>query len=125
MATRSEEFFHEKWLGMVQTESDGLVVAKPVLLEAGCAHRQAPDTQEKLRELCPVAADDAPRGIVDLMQFFQELLDFDQDLFDQAAEVPEEVLLYAPEGPQTIRPTFGLLRQSDPTDSRIVLGYSK
>lgn len=114
MATRSEEFFHDKWLGMVQSDSDGLVVAKPVLLEAQCANRQAPETQEKLRELCPPGPDDAPRRITDLMQLFQQLLDFDADLFDDASAIPDEVSLYAPEGPQTIRPTFGLLRQDDP-----------
>ena len=77
MATRSEEFFHDKWLGMVQTDSDGLVVAKPVLLEAGCANHQPPETQEKLRDLCPPGPEDAPRHITDLMQLFQQLLDFD------------------------------------------------
>lgn len=114
MATRSEEFFHDRWLGMVQSDSDGLVVAKPVLLEAQCANHQPPETQEKLRELCPLGPDDAPRRITDLMQFFQQLLDFDADLFDAASAIPDEVSLYAPEGPQTIRPTFGLLRQDDP-----------
>ena len=114
MATRSEEFFHDKWLGMVQTESDGLVVAKPVLLEAGCMQRQAPDTQEKLRELCPPGPEDAPRRITDLMPLFLQLLDFDADLFDTASKIPDAVSLYVPEGPQTIRPTLGLLRQDDP-----------
>ena len=114
MATRSEEFFHDKWLGMVQTESDGLVVAKPILLEAGCMQRQAPDTQEKLRELCPPGPEDAPRRITDLMPLFLQLLDFDADLFDTASKIPDAVSLYAPEGPQTIRPTLGLLRQDDP-----------
>jgi hypothetical protein len=114
MATRSEEFFHEKWLGHVQTESDGLVVAKPVLLEAGCANRQPPAVQEKLRELCPPGQENEPRHISDVMEFFRELLDFDADLFDTASNIPDEVSLYAPEGPQTIRPTFGLLRQDDP-----------
>lgn len=120
MATRSEEFFHDKWLGMVQTDSDGLVVAKPVLLEAQCAARQAPDTQEKLRELCPAgpkdpdSPDEAPRHITDVVEFFIQLLDFDADLFDTASQIPDEVSLYAPEGPQTLRPTLGLLRQDDP-----------
>ena len=114
MATRSEEFFHDKWLGHVQTESDGLVVAKPILLEAGCANHRPPETQEKLRELCPPGPEGAPRHIADLMQFFQQLLDFDADLFDAASAIPDEVSLYAPEGPQTIRPTFGLLRQDEP-----------
>ena len=114
MATRSEEFFHDKWLGMVQGESDGLAVAKPILLEAGCANHQPPETQESLRELCPPGPDEAPRRVEDLIQFFIELLDFDADLFDQAAAIPDDVSLYAPEGPQTIRPTFGLLRQVEP-----------
>ena len=113
MATRSEEFFHDKWLGHVQTDSDGLVVAKPVLLEAACANHQPSETQEKLRELCPPGPEEAPRRITDLMQFFQQLLDFDADLFDTDSEIPDEVTLYAPEGPQTIRPTLGLLRQDD------------
>lgn len=114
MATKSEAFFHDKWLGHVQTASDGLVVAKPVLLEAGCAQHQPPEVQETLRELCPPGPDDAPRHITDLMQFFQRLLDFDLDLFDAQSAIPDAVALYAPEGPQTIRPTFGLLRQDDP-----------
>lgn len=114
MATKSEEFFHDKWLGHVQTESDGLVVAKPVLLAASCAQHQPPGVQEKLRELCPIGPDDAPRQITDLMQLFTQLLDFDEELFDKAAEIPDDVSLYAPEGPQTIRPTLGLLHQSEP-----------
>lgn len=114
MATRSEEFFHDKWLGMVQTESDGLVVAKPVLLEAGCANRQPPEIQEKFRELCPPGSEEAPRRIPSLLELFQELMDFDADLFDTASAIPDDVSLYAPEGPQTIRPTLGLLRQDEP-----------
>lgn len=114
MATKSEEFFHDKWLGHVQTESDGLVVAKPVLLAAGCAHQQPPEVQEKLRELCPLDTESAHRRIADVMQLFQQLLDFDPELFESAEQIPDEVSLYAPEGPQTIRPTFGLLRQDEP-----------
>ncbi|ABV86599.1 type IIL restriction-modification enzyme MmeI [Shewanella pealeana] len=113
MATKSEEFFHDKWLGHVQTESDGLVVAKPVLLAANCAQRQSPNTQDKLRELCPHGPEEQPRRISDLLQFFYQLLDFDADLFDTAVEIQDEVSLYAPEGPQTVRPTLGLLRQDE------------
>ena len=113
MATKNEEFFHDKWLGHVQTESDGLVVAKPVLLAAGCAQHQPPEVQEKLRELCPLGPEGAPRRIADLMPFLQQLLDFDPELFESAAQIPDEVSLYAPEGPQTIRPTFGLLHQGE------------
>jgi hypothetical protein len=114
MATKSEEFFHDKWLGHVQTESDGLVVAKPVLLAANCAQRQSPQTQDKLRELCPHGPEEQPRRIADLLQLFIQLLDFDTDLFDSAIQISNEVSLYAPEGPQTLRPTFGLLRQDEP-----------
>jgi hypothetical protein len=115
MATKNEEFFHDKWLGHVQTESDGLVVAKPVLLAAGCAQHQPPEVQEKLRELCPLraGAEGAPRRIADLMPFLQQLLDFDSELFESAAQIPDEVSLYALEGPQIIRPTFGLLHQGE------------
>lgn len=113
MATRSEEFFHDKWLGMVQTDSDGLVVAKPVLLEAGCANHQTTEKQEKLRELCLPGPEEAPLRIANLMQLFEQLLDFDANLFDASSAIPDAVSLYAPEGPQTIRPTFGLLRQDD------------
>ena len=118
MATRSEEFFHDKWLGMVQSHSDGLVVAKQVLLEAQCANRQPPEVQDKLREVCPQRHPDATRFIPDLLQFFSQFLDFDVDLFESAADISDEVSLYAPEGPQTIRPTFGLLRQDETNPSR-------
>lgn len=114
MATKSEEFFHEKWLGMVQGDSDGLVVAKPILLDAGCANHQRPEKQDTLRELCPVGQEAAPRHIADVMQFFEELLGLDVSLFDSASAIADEVSLYAPEGPQTIRPTFGLLQQGEP-----------
>jgi N-6 DNA Methylase len=114
MAIRSEEFFHDKWLGMVQTESDGLVVAKPVLIEAGCANTQSPEVQDKLRELCPPRPNSEPRRILDLMQLFQQLLDFDTNLFEKTPDIADEVSLYAPEGPQTIRPSFGLVRQDEP-----------
>jgi hypothetical protein len=115
MATRNEEFFHDKWLGHVQTESDGLVVAKPVLLEAGCARTLPPEIQNKLRELCPKEFEDTPRRISNLPQFFEEMLDLDGSLFDTAEDIPEDVSLYAPEGPQTLRPTLGLLHQNEPT----------
>lgn len=123
MATKSEEFFHDKWLGMVQTESDGLVVAKPVLIEAGCANTQSPEVQEKLRELCPPGLNGAPRRILDLMTLFHHLLDFDSNLFEATSAIAEEVSLYAPEGPQTIRPSFGLLRQDEP-EPRVGAGSS-
>ncbi len=42
------------------------------------------------------------------------MLDFDADLFDESSKIPDDVSLYAPEGPQTIRPTYGLLRQGEP-----------
>ncbi len=113
MATKSEEFFHDKWLGHIQGESDGLVVAKPVLLAAGCAQRQRPEMQDKLRELCPYGPGEAPRRITGLMKLFTELMDFDLDLFDTAETMPDEVSLYAPEGPQVIRPTYGLLKQDE------------
>ena len=114
MATRNEEFFHDKWLGHVQTESDGLVVAKPVLLEAGCARNLPPEFQNKLRELCPKEFEETPRRISNLLQFFEEMLDLDGSLFDTAKDIPEDVSLYAPEGPQTLRPTLGLLHQNEP-----------
>ncbi|PSV36352.1 hypothetical protein C9J44_10360 [Photobacterium sp. GB-27] len=113
MATKSEEFFHDKWLGHIQGESDGLVVAKPVLLAAGCTQRQRPEMQDKLRELCPYGPGEAPRRITGLMELFTELMDFDLDLFDTAETMPDEVSLYAPEGPQVIRPTYGLLKQDE------------
>ncbi|NRB39202.1 MAG: N-6 DNA methylase [Pseudomonadales bacterium] len=114
MANKHDEFFHDKWLGHVQTESDGLVVAKPVLLDANCAQTQPPAVQEALRELCPQKEDGSPRSIEDLSQFFEDLLGLDSDLFDRTDSIPEDVSLYAPEGPQTLRPTFGLLQQEDP-----------
>lgn len=110
MATKSEEFFHDKWLGMVQTDSDGLVVAKPVLLEAGCANRQTPEIQEKLRGLCAPGLDGPNSRITNLLHFFQQMFDLDEKLFDQASAIPDDVSLYAPEGPQSIRPTLALLR---------------
>jgi hypothetical protein len=117
MATKSEEFFHDRWLGMVQGESDGLVVAKPILLEAGCSNHQRPEIQEKLREICPQKPGGDTLYIADLMQFFRELLDFDQDVFDSSSTLSNEASLYAPEGPQTIRPTYGLLKQDKPLPS--------
>jgi hypothetical protein len=114
MANKHGEFFHDKWLGHVQTESDGLVVAKPVLLDANCAQTQPPSVQETLRELCPQTEDDSQRRIENLARFFEELLDLDASLFDTATEIAEDVSLYAPEGPQTLRPTFGLLHQDAP-----------
>ncbi|MGB0467398.1 MAG: Eco57I restriction-modification methylase domain-containing protein [Pontibacterium sp.] len=113
MANKHDEFFHDKWLGHVQTESDGLVVAKPVLLVANCAQAQPPSVQETLRELCPQAENGSKRSIENLAHFFEELLDLDTSLFDTATGIAEDVSLYAPEGPQTLRPTFGLLHQDD------------
>ena len=43
MATRSEEFFHDKWLGMVQTESDGLKTIPAVFFSWLPRSRQGSD----------------------------------------------------------------------------------
>ncbi|MCL4750476.1 MAG: N-6 DNA methylase [Myxococcales bacterium] len=91
---------------------EGLVVSVPVLIEAQCMQRLAPEVQTKLVSLCPPTRE-TPAGaeghaIRDLGAFFAELLGLTPDLFDAGSSVPEELSLYVAEGRQTLRPTLGL-----------------
>jgi len=129
-----EKRFHESWLGMVQPV-EGLVVSVPVLVDAQCMARQAPETQAKLIELCPASREGSAgpegRAIDDLEQFFAELLDLTPDLFDRGrptrdgahaddadagGALPDELALWVPEGRQSLRPTMGLRRLKPPSD---------
>ncbi|MGF1467081.1 MAG: DNA methyltransferase [Sandaracinaceae bacterium] len=129
-----EKRFHESWLGMVQPV-EGLVVSVPVLVDAQCMARQAPETQAKLIELCPASREGSAgpegRAIADLERFFSELLDLTPDLFDAgrptsdgahadgapgAGALPDELTLWVPEGRQSLRPTMGLRRLEPPSD---------
>jgi hypothetical protein len=83
--TDLEKRFHETWLGMVQP-IEGLVVSVPVLIEAQCMQRVAPEVQDKLVDACPptreTAAGDAGHAIRDLAEFLTEILGLTPDLFD-------------------------------------------
>lgn len=114
--TDLEKKFHETWLGMVQP-IEGLVVSVPVLIDAQCMQRLAPEVQTKLVSLCPptreTAAGAEGHAIRDLGAFFADLLGLTPDLFDSGSSLPEELSLYVAEGRQTLRPTLGL-RKMDP-----------
>lgn len=109
--TDIEKKFHETWLGMVQP-IEGLVVSVPVLIEAQCMQRLAPEAQTKLVSLCPPTRETSSgaegHAIRDLGAFFAELLGLTPDLFDAGSSVPEELSLYVAEGRQMLRPTLGL-----------------
>ena len=96
--------FHETWLGMVQP-IEGLVVSLPVLVEAGIAIRNPPETQSRLFDLCPETPDG--RAIRDLPAFLAELLRLPPDLFDP---IPEDLCLYVPEGAQTLQRSWVMMR---------------
>lgn len=98
-----DERFHEEWLGMVQPV-EGLVVSIPVLVEAQCLSRQAPEMQQRLTELCPAVDGTGERAFQDVGPFLAAMLDWTPDLCATDG-LPE---LYVPEGQQTLRPTLAL-----------------
>ena len=128
-----ERRFHDTWLGMAQP-IEGLVVSRPVLEEAQCFERQPPQTRQLLRQLVEAGEPVATRGkrskgggdalhaprIGDLPRFLSELLGLTPDLWDAAkgyrpdqawaGVIDPELSFYAPEGPQTVRPTLALRR---------------
>ncbi|GAB4209406.1 MAG: N-6 DNA methylase [Sandaracinaceae bacterium] len=107
--------FHESWLGMVQP-IEGLVLSVPVLADAQVGRPDASPTAlaEKLVALCPptrtTEAGDAGHRITDLGAFFAELLGLTSEVLRAAPDLSDALSLYVPEGKQTIRPTFGLVR---------------
>src|SRR5262245_57170318 len=101
-----ETRFHETWLGMVQP-AEGLVVSVPVLVEAQCMARQAPEVQERLLDLCP-PREGGGRSIAGLPAFFEQILHLPPSHFDAGEAIPTDLSLYVPEGHQTIRPTLAL-----------------
>ena len=112
--------FHETWLGMVQPV-EGLVVSVPVLVDAQCMARQSTELQQRLLELCPPqregTAGPEGRAIAALPDFFADVLGLTPDLFDHGDDLPDELLLYVPEGRQTVRPTFGLRKLDAPIET--------
>ena len=132
-----ERQFHDTWLGMAQP-IEGLVVSRPVLEEAQCFERQPPQTRHLLRQLVETGGPVSTRGkrskvgddklhaprIGDLPRFLSELLGLTPDLWDAvegyrpdqawAGVIDPELSLYAPEGPQTVRPTLALRRMPTP-----------
>lgn len=99
-----ERKFHETWLGMVQP-TEGLVVSIPVLIDAQCMERQPTEAQARLLASCTNGR------IRDLASFMEQVLGFTPEMFHQAAQVPEALSLYVPEGKQTITPSMALLAQ--------------
>ena len=106
--------FHENWLGLVQP-IDGLVVSIPALVAAECMQQLAPAVQKRLIELCPAREGERP-VTADLWAFLDGMLQLGRGAFDvggdagDAGELPEDLMLYVPEGGQTLRPTAALRR---------------
>jgi hypothetical protein len=106
-----ETRFHETWLGLVQP-TEGLVVSVPVLTDALCMARQAPEVQERVIALsreAPVDDKTPSRVLLDVSRFFAEVLLHPASHFEVGEALPAELSLYVPEGQQTLRPTRGLL----------------
>ncbi|MGE3634611.1 MAG: DNA methyltransferase, partial [Sandaracinaceae bacterium] len=98
--------FHETWLGMVQP-TEGLVVSIPALIEADAFERLPVDTHKAFCALL----EDAPDGSVrmkDPRRLLTEILGYQDSDLASADALPADLSLYAPEGPQTVRPTAAL-----------------
>ena len=121
-------YFHETWLGMVQP-TEGLVVSIPALLEADCFekrlvedHRAFLEHLEEARKIesrppserpgvsvLPGASMPAPASttrIRDLRAFLTEHLGWGEPTFVDT--LPEDLQYDAPDGDQTLVPTFGV-----------------
>jgi hypothetical protein len=99
----AEERFHEEWLGMVQPV-DGLVVSIPVLVEAQCLARQAPEVQHRLAGLCA----GEPLALADVPAFLADILGWPAERLLAGDALPAELCLYVPEGGQVVRPTLAV-----------------
>ncbi|MEZ4364023.1 MAG: DNA methyltransferase [Kofleriaceae bacterium] len=112
---RSEERFHEEWLGMIQPV-DGLVVSVPVLVEAQCAERQPPEVQRRLAELCTTdpSDGDAPPALADVPGFLEHILGWQPAWLRAGDALPPDLSLYVPEGGQIIKPSAALTDPGDP-----------
>ena len=108
MTSSVEAEFHERWLGLVQP-TEGLVVSIPALVDAQCMARVSNDIVERFLAHCPADAE-GERSISDLPTFFDRILGHAPSAFDAAAALPPELMLYVPEGRQTLRPTLALKR---------------
>lgn len=105
----AETRYHEHWLGLTQPH-EGLLVSVPVLVDAQCVTKLAPETHARLRALCPPRRQgaDGPEGhaIASFDALARELFEWDERLVDRA--LPDALAVYADEGRQTIRPTFAI-----------------
>jgi Eco57I restriction-modification methylase/MmeI, target recognition domain len=98
--------FHETWLGMVQPV-EGLVVSIPALIEADCFERLPADDHRAFVAMLERDAEGNLR-LSDLRAVFTDGLGWSDEHLEDA--LPEELSLYIPEGPQTLRPTAAFRR---------------
>lgn len=98
--------FHETWLGMVQPV-EGLVVSIPALIEADCFERLPADDHRAFVDMLERDEEDNLR-LSDVRALFTDGLGWSDEHLDD--ELPDELSLYIPEGPQTLRATAGFRR---------------
>ncbi|MEQ9321885.1 MAG: hypothetical protein RIF41_22140, partial [Polyangiaceae bacterium] len=98
--------FHETWLGMVQPV-EGLVVSIPALIEADCFERLPADDHRAFVDMLE-RDDDENLRLSDVRALFTDGLGWSDEHLDD--ELPDELSLYIPEGPQTLRATAGFRR---------------
>lgn len=131
-------YFHETWLGMVQP-TEGLVVSIPALLDAEAEQRLPIDAHRAFTALLeegpadkaaikrakakgekPPAGKLRPRSPRDVLT---ETLHWGPISTDPEAlfttSVPEDLSLYIPEGPQTLRPTAVFRKLQVDTESPV------
>ncbi len=112
--------FHKRWLRMLEPV-EGLVVSLPVLVEAECMEKQAPELSQRLAdEACGLTryvgktADGLPRrALVSLESFLAEVLGLAPSMFAKGDEIPQDLELYVPEGGETLRPTLALKKRGE------------
>lgn len=102
-----EKRFHDTWLGMAQPY-EGLVVSTVVLTDAQCMQRHGPAEQARVVEL---VGEESP-CITDYPLFYEQVLGFKPEYFDEGSALPDDLKLEVVEGHQTIRPSRALKRRS-------------
>ena len=116
--------FHESWLGMVQPV-EGLVVSIPSLVDAQCWSRLPLEARDVLAGCCvtaPTPDTDAETVRADLraVLFNEDLLGFRAEDLDGhgldghdlgKGALPDDLMLWVPEGRQEIRPTAAVRRK--------------
>ena len=110
--------FHELWRGMVQP-TEGLVVSIPALIEAECFQRLSADDHGAFVDLLERKRPEEELRLSTIRTLFTDALDWTDEHLTE--DLPNDLSLYIPQGPQTIRPTAAFRHPSydakEPSDN--------